>query len=120
MTGPAGHWPGGPEGEGHGHQGCMPYPAKGGMPPGNPPNGINGENGIMELGLGAGVATGVIEDAPEGVDEGVGEELEATVPDESTFLGIGRALAAEKWVDHKGGANLSHLLIRCYIFLVLK
>lgn len=68
MTGPAGHWPGGPEGEGHGHQGCMPYPAKGGMPPGNPPNGINGENGIMELGLGAGVATGVIEDAPEGVD----------------------------------------------------
>jgi hypothetical protein len=74
----------------------------------------------MALALGAGVATGVTEDAPEGVDGGVKEESEATVeaePDGPIFLGIGRAFAAEKWGEPIGGFNLVALLF-CCIFLV--
>jgi hypothetical protein len=74
----------------------------------------------MALGLGAGVATGVTEDASEGVDGGVKDKLEATVEPEPvapTFLGIGRAFAAVKWGEAIGGFNLVPLL-SCCIFLV--
>lgn len=108
----AGHWPGPPEGpEGDGHQGCVPYPGKAGMPPGNPPKGKNGENGIteaMEPGLvGTGVATGA-----EGVEEEVEEELEAVV---ETEPGTGRVLAFSKWLEVKGAASRLHSPRRYYI-----
>jgi hypothetical protein len=87
------------------------------MPPGNPPKGKNGENGItgaMEPGL---VETGVATGA-EGVEEEVEEELEAVVetePDASATLGTGRVLAFSKWLEVKGAASRLHSPRRYYI-----